>query len=242
MTDAAHGGRLIALWSAPRSRSTAFLRMMTQRGDVLVVHEPFSHVIDFGVAEVAGVEVTSEAALMARLLELAAERDVFFKDTTDFRYPDLLAGREFLARVTHTFIIREPAAAIASHAALNPRLTCAEVGIERLAEIHDHAVAAGAEPIVLDADDLVTAPAALVAAYCAAVGLDPRPDALEWAAGTLPAWERTARWHAATSETTGFVATATSYARTTDTDPVLAGFLAHHRPFYDRLHATRLRA
>ncbi|WP_214327458.1 hypothetical protein [Nonomuraea sediminis] len=42
--------RIIALWSAPRCRSTAFLRMMRQRRDCLVIREPFSHVADFGEA------------------------------------------------------------------------------------------------------------------------------------------------------------------------------------------------
>ncbi len=34
--------RIIALWAAPRSVSTAFERMMMERGDHAVVHEPFS--------------------------------------------------------------------------------------------------------------------------------------------------------------------------------------------------------
>ena len=32
--------RVIWLWAHPRSRSTAVLRMMLERGDVTVVHEP----------------------------------------------------------------------------------------------------------------------------------------------------------------------------------------------------------
>ena len=43
---------VLALWSAPRCRSTAFERMMMERGDRVVVHEPFSRVVDFGTVEV----------------------------------------------------------------------------------------------------------------------------------------------------------------------------------------------
>ena len=42
------------LWSAPRSRSTAFFRMMIERGDFTGVHEPFSYLAEFGYAEAGG--------------------------------------------------------------------------------------------------------------------------------------------------------------------------------------------
>ena len=40
------------LWATPRSRSTAFFRMMAERGDFTVVHEPFSYLAEFGYADV----------------------------------------------------------------------------------------------------------------------------------------------------------------------------------------------
>jgi hypothetical protein len=45
---------MLMLWSAPRSRSTAFYRMMTERGDFTAVQEPFSHVAVFGHVEISG--------------------------------------------------------------------------------------------------------------------------------------------------------------------------------------------
>jgi hypothetical protein len=44
---------LLMLWSAPRSRSTAFFRMMAERGDFMMVHEPFSYLAEFGYADKA---------------------------------------------------------------------------------------------------------------------------------------------------------------------------------------------
>jgi hypothetical protein len=43
---------MLMLWSAPRSRSTAFYRMMTERGDFTAIHEPFSNVAIFGHTEI----------------------------------------------------------------------------------------------------------------------------------------------------------------------------------------------
>lgn len=233
--------RILALWSAPRSRSTAFLRMMTERGDHQVVHEPFSHVINFGTAQVGDRQVHSEQELIAELRALAARGPVFFKDTTDYHYPGLLADGDFLADVTHTFIIRHPAEAIASHFAVNGGLSRDEIGFARLAEIYD-AVAArtGIEPVVVDSDDLVAQPENTVREYCDRVGIPFLPRALSWQPGLRPEWRRTQPWHESTSRTNGFAATATRHEQTPGNNPVLAGYLEYHLPHYEKLRAHRM--
>ena len=50
----------LALWSAPRSRSTAFERMMRARGDFTVLHEPFSHLANYGSTTVDDEVISSE--------------------------------------------------------------------------------------------------------------------------------------------------------------------------------------
>ena len=234
--------RLLALWSAPRCRSTPFLRMMAERGDRLVVHEPFSHVADFGAAEVDGQVVRSEKDLIGALQKLAAERPVFFKDTTDFHYPGLLADREFLREATHTFMIRDPGAAIASHYRLNPKVGRDEIGFAWLYEIYAAvADATGAEPVVIDGDDLVAAPEPIVQAYCARVGIAYVPEALQWEPKVLPAWQRTARWHTSVSESSGFERRDADDAVDVEADPRLRAYLRYHRPFYEKLRAHCLR-
>jgi hypothetical protein len=235
--------RLLALWSAPRCRSTPFLRMMAERGDRTVLHEPFSHVADFGVAEVDGRVVRSERDLIDALRALAAERPVFFKDTTDFHYPELLADAEFLREATHAFMIRDPKAAIASHYRLNPKLERDEIGFAWLYEIYAAvADATGAEPVVIDGDDLAAAPEPIVQAYCARVGIPYVPEALRWQPKVLPDWQRTARWHTSVSESSGFEPLRTDGAVDVEADPRLRAFLRYHQPYYERLRARRLRA
>jgi hypothetical protein len=214
---------------------------MAERRDFTVVHEPFSQLADFGQAEVGERTVTSEADLIDALRELSEQTAVFFKDTTDFHYNGLLLDDEFLVEATHTFIVRHPAEAIASHFALNQRLNRDEIGFAWLAEIYD-AVAArtGRNPVVIDSDDLVAHPEQTVQAYCEQVGIEFRPDALRWTSGLRTDWAKTSRWHESTSRTTGFAAIPTSYTETVRTNPVLAGYLDYHQPFYERLHANRL--
>lgn len=233
---------ILALWSAPRSRSTAFLRMMAERGDVTVVHEPFSQVVDFGEVPVGDRVARSERDVVAALRELAMREPVFFKDTTDFRFPGVLADGDFLDEVTHTFCVRHPADAIASHFAVNPGLGVDEIGYGRLWELYEAVVArTGATPVVIDTDDLVRAPDATVRAYCGATGIPFLPHALSWDPGMRADWRRTHRWHERTSATTGFTAPPARYRDHPANNELLAGYLAHQLPFYERLRAVALR-
>lgn len=216
--------------------------MMAERGDRLVVHEPFSHVVDFGAAEVDGRVVRSERALVDALRELARERPVFFKDTTDFHYPELLRDAGFLREATHTFMIRDPRAAIASHYRLNPELGRDEIGFAWLYEIYAAVKdATGVEPVVVDGDDLVAAPEAIVEAYCTQVGIPYVPEALQWEPKVLPSWERTARWHTSVSESSGFEPPRPDGAVDVESHPRLRAYLRYHRPYYEKLRARRLR-
>ncbi len=233
---------MLALWSAPRCRSTAFARMIAERNDRVVVHEPFSLVTDFGEAKVGDRVAHTQQDVLAALRAIAAQTPVFFKDTTDFHYPALLADQDFLAAATHTFILRHPAEAIASHHALNPDLTRDEVGFSRLHEIFTAVRAAtGSTPVVIDSDDLLDRPEDTVRAYCAAVGIPFLPEALNWQAGMRPEWQGTSRWHESTSATTGFQRPASNGAETVAANPVLKGYLDFHLPYYEQLRAAAIR-
>ncbi|MBN1171177.1 MAG: hypothetical protein JXA67_03305 [Micromonosporaceae bacterium] len=233
---------VIALWSAPRCRSTAFARMMAERGDRVVVHEPLSQVVDFGEVKVDDRIAHTEHDVLAALRAIAAEKPVFFKDTTDFHYPGLLADQAFLAAATHTFIIRHPAEAIASHYLLNPDLGRDEIGFARLHEIFNAVlVATGTTPVVIDADDLVDRPADTVRAYCSAVGIPFVPDALSWQSGMRPEWQATGRWHESTSSTVGFTRTTDGRVEVVTENPVLRAYCDYHLPYYEQLRTVALR-
>ncbi|GAA1371337.1 sulfotransferase family protein [Catellatospora chokoriensis] len=233
---------VLALWSAPRSRSTAFARMMAERGDRTVVHEPFSLVVDFGEVKVGDRVARSESDVLAALRATAAEKPVFFKDTTDFHYPALLADEGFLAAATHTFIIRHPAEAIASHHKLNPNLGRDEIGFAWLYEIFAAVQAAtGTTPVVIDSDDLLDRPAETVRAYCSAVGIPFLVDALSWEPGMRPEWQTTSRWHASTSQTAGFRRDTGAGAEAVAADPVLRAYCDYHLPYYEKLRAAAIR-
>src|SRR5207245_4526661 len=91
--------------------------------------------------------------------------------------------------------------------------------------------AGGNPPVVIDSDDLVTRPAATMAAYCAAVGLPFRSQALAWDRGEQPEWRRSASWHADASNSSGFEQFERVYPLTAENSEKLARYAARHRPF-----------
>ena len=229
------------MWSAPRARSTAFFRSMAERGDLTVLHEPFSNLKDYGETDAGGQTFGSPAPLLAWLHDRAGCGDVFLKDTMDHQHDEVLADRRFLARARHAFLIRRPEEIAASYYALFPSMTIDAIGMERLCEMQAAIGNAGGNPpVVIDSDDLVTRPAATMAAYCSAAGLPFNPRALTWERGEQPAWRRTARWHTSTSDSTGFERREREYPHTVENSEKLARYAAHHRPFYEQLYAQRM--
>jgi hypothetical protein len=232
---------VFALWSAPRARSTAFFRSMLERGDLLALHEPFCNLTCFGETDVDGQQFQSATSLLAWLRDETNDVAVFLKDTTDYRYPEVLADRRFLAEGRHAFLIRRPEEIAASYHALHPDISINAIGLEALHELYVAVRAVGGNPpVVIDSDDLVASPEATTAAYCAAVGLPFIPEALTWRPGERSEWRRSARWHSDASASSGFERRQRVYTETVLNSDKLARFAAHHRPFYEKLHAERL--
>jgi hypothetical protein len=233
---------VFALWSAPRTRSTAFLRSMIERGDMTVLHEPFCQLRDYGEADTGTRTLDSPESLLAWLRDETHGMRVFLKDHPPAAYVrEVLADRRFLAETRHAFLIRRPEEIAASNYALDPGMSITAIGLERLCEVQDAVRDAGGDAsVVIDSDDLVTRPEATMAAYCAAVGLPFIRRALTWEPGERSEWRHYARWHADASASSGFEQRERVYPHTVENSRDLARIAAHHRPFYERLYAQRL--
>jgi hypothetical protein len=199
--------RITFLWSVPRSVSTSFERMMSERGDHTVLDEPFSRSYYFGpdrrsdryteTLPQSSVKETLEA-----IEEAARERPVFVKDMA-YQAVDLL-GPELLERFDNCFLVRDPAATLRSLARHWPDFTDEETGWAHVDEAATIVEDLGRPLVVLDADLLCRDPEGVVSAWCERMDLPFVAEALTWEGGMRPEWELWGEWHGSTSRATGF--------------------------------------
>jgi hypothetical protein len=234
---------ILVLWAVPRTGSTAFERMMIERGDHVVFDEPFSRHYYFGPEKrsprFADVLPASRPDDIIAALEAAAlDTPVFAKDMA--YHVDAIASPELLSRFLNTFLIRDPAYALPSLAARWPDFTDEENGYAALARLVALADGLGQNAPIIDSDDLCRDPAGTVRAYCDRVGIAFRPDSLEWEPGMRPEWELWPDWYQAAAASTGFRPPSAD-PPPARTDPHLVRAYERCAPIYDELRARRLR-
>ena len=234
---------LIALWCHPRSRSTALERAMMERGDLRVVHEPFSYLyyVDQRRGSAPHLDLDPErpqsyAAIRAELLALAREQPVFVKDMAYHCVDDLLLDEELLRVARHVFLIRDPAQAIASYYAIDPHCALEEMGIEQLCRLFRRVEEIKARrPLVINAESLASSPDVTLSRLYESVGLSNRNGAATWEPGHRREWDSWREWHRDAAESSGIHARSTSYEQTVDNNEVLRGYYEHHLPFFREL-------
>ena len=182
--------RILVLWAVPRSTSTAFEWMMRMRGDMTCFHEPFGEAWYQGEdplwprARPDSVRTPGLTldGVWKTLREAASNGPVFSKD-----FPHYVAHMwtdERLDLFEHSFLIRDPAKTITSMFRHWPDFHPAEVGHAEQRALFDRlADRTGEAPPVIDSDDLLEDPHAVVEAWCEAVGVRFRPEALSWDPG-----------------------------------------------------------
>ncbi len=239
---------IVFLWSHPRSLSSAMERAMVERGDLRAFHEPFLYLYYLGDARRPLAHFTPDPAhptsytgIKRMLLEAAQGGPVFVKDMCYYVADYLAQDDEFVARVRNTFLIREPARAIASYLRLDPEVTREEVGLDSQWRVFEQVrrLCPGT-PVVIDAEDLQRQPVATVAAYCAAIGLPFLPEALQWESALPADWGFVAGWHEALASSRGLGRAGVTPPPDLDAHPSLRPLLAYHQPYYERLRAFKL--
>ncbi len=241
---------IIALWAHPRSMSTASERIMRERGDCRVLHEPFlvDYYLHRSMREMPMLDEDRAKAkdyesVRAEILGAADAGPVFFKDMSYYVVPRIFEDAAFAARLCNVFLIRDPRLSIASYHKLDPDLTLAEVGIEaqwtHLCFLRDELKTS---PMVIEAEAVAADPQAVMRRVWDHAGLPFIADAFEWQAEHVPkGWQHVEGWHGEVVGSTGI--------RKDDRDPQavfeaeaagapqLYGMLAHHRVFYEKLRA-----
>lgn len=237
--------RPIVLWSTPRSVSTAFERMMRERGDHQVFTEPFSAAYYDGPDRVSTRfdpldgkgEGPTYDEVWQELATAAEQGPVFVKEMPHHLGPHLNA--DAFSRFQNTFLIRDPAWAVPSMLAKWPDANDEELGYAAHHRAFELAAdLAGEVPPVIDAADLRREPERIVKLWCDAVGVTFVPDALAWEPSRPAGWERWVDWYDG-AESTGFVPP--EDGPPPEVDPTIAARVGACREHYDALNAHRLR-
>lgn len=222
----------IALWSCPRTVSTALMRSFAERPDTRCVDEPLYAAY---LARSGKQHPLREEILAAGDPDLAAvTAPVVLEKHMAHHLHAVDLAPEFFAARRHAFLIREPREVILSMrrdlGAIGPE----DLGFDRQAELWRR----HRGPVICSRD-LLDEPAGVLRAMCAALGIAFLPAMLCWEPGRHPCYGVWADyWYRSVEASTGFQ----PYRAKDEPFPAeLEPLLAWARPFYDELHAARLR-
>jgi hypothetical protein len=231
----------IAMWSGPRTISTALMRAWENRPDTVVVDEPLygfylarSGVPHPGREEIMRSMHSGWREVLDQLCSapLPAGKTVYYqKHMTHHLLPEVHRGA--LRPLRHAFLIRDPRQLLASYARVRAEPVLADLGLEQQLEIFR--LVGG--PVV-DAGDVLRQPRAMLEALCDALGVRFDPAMLAWPAGPRPTdgvWAR--YWYQGVWQSTGFGPYREPAA---DLPADLEPLARQCHPFYDEMYAHRL--
>lgn len=203
----------IAMWSGPRNISTAMMRSFGARTDTAVIDEPFyaAYLAQTGLDHPMREEVLASQSQDWRVVVDALVgavpngKHVFYqKHMTHHMLPTI--GRDWMERVRNAFLIRDPAAVLASYIQKRGEATLADIGIVQQRELFDRvADRLGHAPPVIEGVEVLKNPARALSDLCHAIGIEYSNDMLHWAPGrrtTDGVWAPA--WYHAVEQSTGF--------------------------------------
>jgi hypothetical protein len=235
------------MWSGPRNISTAMMRAWGNRPDTVVSDEPlYACYLDRtgrehpGRDEVLRCHERDWRRAAAWLTGPVPEgKPIFYqKHMAHHLLPEI--EREWLAALTHAFLIRDPREMLLSLTVNLPDATLADTGLAQQVELFEWVRArSGRTPPVLDARDVLEKPRRLLTLLCEAVGVPFDEAMLSWPPGpraTDGVWAR--YWYGAVERSTGFE----PYRPREGTLPAeMEALHSECREYYERLWPHRLR-
>ena len=196
----------IAMWSGPRTLSTATMRAWENRADTVVVDEPLyaSYLARTGLDhpgrdEVLASQSTDWRVVLEQLTTAPHEREIQYqKHMTHHVLPEV--DLDAFAGLRHAFLVRDPRELLASYARVREEPTLADLGLEQQVALYRRF----GGPVV-DAADLLRDPSGTLRGLCAALDVPFDPAMLAWPPGprdTDGVWAP--HWYASVEASTGF--------------------------------------
>ncbi|SNR74371.1 hypothetical protein [Puniceibacterium sediminis] len=230
----------IALWTHPRSISTAFERYFLERKDFQVFHEEFAAVYQANDSREKLPHGTLDptlpgdyASIRDRMEQARQNGPVFHKDMCYHVLGNLIDDHEYLANQVNIFLVRSPEEAVLSLATVHPGMDFDCIGYAEVPVLFDHVrQATGRTPMVIDSAQLASDPVGTMRAVCDYAGIDFDPHALSWGAAMPPVWQTWETWHAEAAQSTTITAPKKQYSVSFESQPRLRAMADFCQPFY----------
>lgn len=240
--------RRIAMWSGPRNISTAMMRAFENRPDCFVSDEPlYGAWLEMTGAPhpmadeiVQGMEADWRKVVATLTGPVPGDRPLWYqKHMTHHLLPEMIE-RGWLEKLTHVFLIRDPAEVVASYLNMRGTVSPEDIGVPQQARLYGFVCEElGQDPPVIDSGEFLRDPEGHLRALCNRLGITFDPAMLAWPKGpreTDGVWAP--HWYKNVWNSTGF-------GPPSDRVPTLAGearnVAASCRPMYLELLNRRIR-
>lgn len=203
----------IAMWSGPRSLSTALMRSFGNRPDTAVIDEPFYGYFlkktgrpDPGAAEVITRHKTDWREIANQCTgEAPGGASIYYqKHMAHHILPEV--KRDWFERVKHAFLIRDPREILLSFNKVMANPGVEETGYPQMLDIFTDLLARfGRVPPIVDQKDILQQPRQTLTRLCKALDIPFDEAMLSWAPGPRPtdgAWAP--HWYREVEKSTGF--------------------------------------
>jgi len=236
----------VAMWSGPRNLSTAMMRSFGSRADTFVSDEPF-----YGAyLKDAGAEHPMRETVIAAMdCDWRSVMEMLRSDPPDgspiwyqkhmWHHMTGPIGYEDFAGFTHAFLIRQPERMIVSYLRKREAAAFENFGMDRQAEFFEReAERLGHAPPVIDANDVLADPKAVLSKLCHRLGIPWDMAMLSWLPGrrqTDGPWAP--HWYGAVEASTGFGPPESEHVELSDEAQRVA---ERCRPYYGQLAAYRI--
>lgn len=206
----------VALWCHPRSVSTAFERAFMQRPDEFhCLHEPFGDAYYFGPQRQSLRYKTGDLPKDTKLTSATFERvcdeilterygkRIFVKDMACHVFSYLKDNELPIDKMINTFLIRNPLNAVPSMYKCSISRTSGwgsfyptDMGYSKQRDLFDYVTQRYKHPpIVVNAQDLVKSPRAVLRKYCDLVNVEFKESMISWQPKKVEQFDKWAGWH-----------------------------------------------
>jgi hypothetical protein len=240
----------VAMWSGPRNISTAMMRAFGNRGDCAVSDEPFYGAylhatgLDHPLREAVIASQPKDWRAVAAALTGPSPggRPIWYQKHMTHHMIDGF-GRGWTDGFVNAFLIRQPAAVLASYARVRQDFTLEEIGLPAQVALFERAAQKlGRAPPVIEGAEVLADPRGALTALCEACGIAFDEAMLSWPPGPRASdgiWAPA--WYEAVEKSTGFEPPRPE-PRFEDLPAGLRRIAEAARPLYDKLARHRLSA